>query len=310
MSNQKLDFFEEAASINTTDFRTLSIINLRIQNITNSTNSTMSANPMEYIEVHFQEGHDVDLRFERLFVEKAKEYGILRELIMCPAKKCKKYYYSWAEQEFRDHVLEQHSEEFHEDQEPTIRITFWMKMGKYFDLCPLIRRFVFNTDLIGDVHTTTNTRRVIIPNINLLIEQMIESYNKADLKTLSIANLVNQNLTGSTNLIRCSDDMEYMEVIFHPHIAPRFKKSFIKIATLYNIFIQWTKCYFNSCNCYYTSFQDKELKDHIATHLTNVGDSPPENEEISLEKMFWMKKGKYYDLSPYIRRYLFESEDS
>ena len=118
-----------------------------------------------------------------------------------------------------------------------------MKKGKYYDLSPIVRRFVFDTDYInadqGKVHTTY-TNRAITQNMSFLIEK-ITSLTKLDMKSLSLANLVNQNLTQSTNLRMSSDENEYIEVFFQKNIEIDFKKKFIELGRQYNIFIQFRR---------------------------------------------------------------------
>ena len=322
MNNQMLDFFEEAAKIRNIDSRTLAIMNLMNQNITNSTNLTMSSDEQEYIEVHFKKSSIVDENFKKLFIKQAKHYNVLIEWLLCPSKKCKKYYLPSQEQDLRYHILEQHFEDpddpLFEKPEIHMKKCFWMKKGKYYDLSFKIRNFVFDgcaedpNCIIGNI---TNSPSVIIPDMSFLIEEMaklsiIKRYNMLipDMKSLSLAYLVNQNLTRSTNLRMSSDDNEYITVFFKKNFRFAseghnigFNKSFIELARRYNIFIQWNKCSFRNCTSYYLPSQDKELKRHIETHLTDVGYLP------SVEQIFWMKKGKYYDLPPRIRNFVFDT---
>ena len=267
-----MDFFEEASKIPGIDFRTLSIMNLMNQYKTNSTNSIMAPDDNESIRVWFKEdsvNYTVDETFQKLFIKQAKDYNILREYPNCGKMKIK---------------------------------IFFMNKGKYYDLSPIVRRFVFDTDYInadqGKVHTTY-TNRAITQNMSFLIEK-ITSLTNPDMKSLSLANLVNQNLTRSTNLRMSSDENEYIEVFFQKNIENDFKKKFIELGRRYNIFIHWSSCPLVNlltahpdCKTYYLPSQYKELKRHMATHI--IG-----REKVNLlppTQIFWMKKGKYYDLS-------------
>ena len=168
------------------------------------------------------------------------------------------------------------------------------------------------------------------------IEEMVKSlrgFTKTNFETFSILSLVNQDVTGSTNLTMSSDEKEYIEVFFRENIGVAFKKKFIDHAKKYNIFIQWYKCPSNRCKKHYLPSQMRHLRDgkvyfakmqdlyeYFAQRRTffkmkkNVNDHPfvwvdcqtgAFSKEV--EEIFWMKKGKYYDLSPIIRRFVFDT---
>ena len=119
MSNQMtfVDFFEEMTKLPNTDFRTLSLMNLMNQNMTNTNNLTMSSDETEYIEVilkedshavgTFNKSYSVDT-FNDLFIKQAKHYNILIEWLVCSSKKCKHYYLESQEQDLRHHIQRQH----------------------------------------------------------------------------------------------------------------------------------------------------------------------------------------------------------
>ena len=151
----------------------------------------------------------------------------------------------------------------------------------------------------------------------ITIEEMVKSFRgftETNFETFSILSLVNQDVTGSTNLTMSSDEKEYIEVFFRENISVAFKKKFMDHAKKYNIFIQWYKCPSKRCKKHYLPSQMEDLYDHYAHHIddndhpfvwvdTQTGAFSKEVEEI-----FWMKKGKYYDLSPIIRQFVFDTE--
>ena len=70
----------------------------------------------------------------------------------------------------------------------------------------------------------------------ITIEEMVKSlrgFTKTNFETFSILSLVNQDVTGSTNLTMSSDEKEYIQVFFRENIGVAFKKKFIDHAKKY-----------------------------------------------------------------------------
>ncbi len=67
-----------------TDFETFSILSLVHQDATGSTNSTMSSDETEYIDVVFKE--TIDETFKKKFIDQAKKYNIFIQWLKCPNK--------------------------------------------------------------------------------------------------------------------------------------------------------------------------------------------------------------------------------
>ena len=138
----------------------------------------------------------------------------------------------------------------------------------------------------------------------ITIEEMVKSFRgftETNFETFSILSLVNQDVTGSTNLTMSSDEKEYIEVFFRENIGVAFKKKFIDHAKKYNIFIQWYKCPSNRCKKHYLPSQKQDLYEHFAQHIDDNDhpfvwvDCQTGAFSKEVEEIFWMKKGKYYD---------------
>ena len=132
-------------------------------------------------------------------------------------------------------------------------------------------------------------------------------------ETLSIMSLLHQNMTDlpldAFQQTMSTDETEYIEVHFRQNIDVDFKKLFIETAVVRKIFIQWFKCPSEQCKYHYLAHSripnqkmDNFLK-IVDAHKNHMKD----NDAIAFEEIFWIKKDKYYDLSPIIRQFVFDT---
>ena len=141
----------------------------------------------------------------------------------------------------------------------------------------------------------------------------LQGFTETNFQTLSILSLVNQDITGSTNLTLSTDEAEYIVVHFKQNLDADFKKLFIKQAMKYNKLIKWYKCPSNKCKDYYSQSQKQDLVEHFVEYFKDddhpfvkLEDCQTDTYSFTYDKIFWMKKCKYYDLSPIIRQFVFD----
>ena len=293
---------EELAGMPNIDYQTLSIMSLMNQNLIGATTVSPALDEENYIEVRFKE--NIDEAFRKLFIRKAKEYNVLKELYKCPFNQCLYHNIPRRKENLQTHLTEHMGDADHpidiSNANSTIKRCFYMKRGKYYGLALIIRHFVFNTiEDIEDIEEAAVRRnRIDIPDsdISFLIEGMT-NLPSTNFQTLSLVNLINQNLTNSSNLAMCSDDNEYIEIFFRQNINLEFNQLFVGEAKTHNIFSVWFKCSAPRCTRYYDIM---ESWDHTRAHDN-------EGEFFIIERHYWMKKGKYYDLSPIIRCFVFDT---
>ena len=200
MTKQMWNLIEELRNIPNVDFRTLSMMNLVNQKIIDSTNIAMSSVDTQYIEVEFKE--DIDENFKKMFINQAKCYNILFQNYKCPFNQCSYYNLPCKKQVLQDHLEQHMGDKDHPivisntnpPYRPTVIKCYFMKKGKYYDLVPVIRRFVFKIKEDQErVTLYTQRNRVVFPEMSYLIEQMA-CLSNTDFQTLSLSNLINQSL--------------------------------------------------------------------------------------------------------------------
>ena len=145
-------------------------------------------------------------------------------------------------------------------------------------------------------------------------------------ETLSIMSLLHQNMIDLPldvfQQAMSTDETEYIEVHFRQNIDVDFKKLFIETAVARKIFIQWFKCPSEQCNYHYLvhmRIPNRKLHNFLKivdAHKNHMKDNDclfarrevNGAHAIAFEEIFWIKKDKYYDLSPIIRRFVFDKD--